>query len=136
MLEDDSADISGLTEMFSAYRLGRLQVIAHDKELRENFKRRFPGAKILGSFKKLLETGSNVLAVKISCGAVKNPLHMLEIKRRCLEHDGEIIFVFAQNDSGLEELGGITGYLYDSEVNIPLNLKIGIALDRLLGVRS
>ena len=136
LLEDDSADISGLMEMFSAYRLGRLQVIARDKELRENFKRRFPGAKILGSFKKLLETGSNVLAVKISCGAVKNSLHMLEIKRRCLEHDGEIIFVFAQNDSGLEELGGITGYLYDSEVNIPLNLKIGIALDRLLGVRS
>ena len=139
-IEDSNINLSGVVELCEAYKLGRPFVVAHDKTLREDVKKICPGAKVLGSFRKVLEKSEgNVLIVKTSGGAVINSLHTLEIKRRCLEHDGEIIFVFAQNDSGLDELNErneITGYLYERDIKIPLDLQIGIALDRLLGNRN
>ena len=136
LIENENFDFSGILELSEIYKLGRPYVIAHDKELRENVKKICSGAKISGSFRKILESATNALIVKISDGAGANSFHTLEIKRRCLEHDGEIIFVFAQNDSELNELDGLTGYLHERYINIPLNIKVGIALDRLLGVRS
>ena len=136
-IDDANINLSGVTELCEAYKLGRPFVIAHNKELRDDVKKICPGAKILGSFKRLREDFSeDALIIKISGGARKNSLHSLEIKRKCLEHDGEIIFVFTQNDSGLEEIDGITCYLYERDINIPLSLRIGIALDRLLGSRN
>jgi len=137
-VENENFNFSGILELSEIYKLGRPYVIANDKNLREELKKICPGAKILGlrSFRELLESSANALIVKISGGSKINSFRTLEIKRRCLEHDGEIIFVFAQNDLMLDEISGLTGYLYESEINFPLNIKIGIALDRLLGSRS
>ena len=137
LVVDKNFDFSGILELSEIYKLGRPYVIAHDKTLREAIKKEIcQGAKVLGSFRKILESATNALIVKISDGAEINSLHTLEIKRRCLEHDGEIIFVFAQNDSSLDEIDGFKGYLHERDINLPLNIKIGIALDRLLGVRN
>ncbi|MBR1486389.1 MAG: hypothetical protein IJ597_03940, partial [Synergistaceae bacterium] len=135
---DENLNLSGVTEFCEFYKLSRPYVIAQSKNLREELKEKniCQGAKILGSFKKLLESTTNALIIKISGGADLNSHHNLEIKRSCLEYDGEIIFVFSQNDSELNELDGIKCYLHERDINLPLNLKIGIALDRLLGVRS
>ena len=136
IIEDENFNMSGVSELCEAYKLGRPYLIAADKDLREKVKRIYPGAKILGSIKKLLETAENALIIKIYGRAEENSLHSLEIKRKCLEHNGEIFFVFAQDNSRLKEIEGITCYLYENDMEIPLNIKIGIALDRLLGVRS
>ena len=136
VINDDGFDMSGVSGLCGAYRLGRPYLIAADKELRGRVKEIYPGAKVLGSVKKLLEQSENALVIKISGGAEKNSLHSLEIKRKCLEHDGEIFFIFAQDDAELNNISGVAGYLYENALEIPLNIKIGIALDRLLGVRS
>ena len=138
-VEDENFNFSGVLELCEVYKLGRPYVIADNKDLRENIKKICPGAKVLGSFKKLFENlNQNALIVKISGGAKINSSHTLEIKRRCLEHEGEIIFMFAQNDldSRFEEVDGVAGYIYENDIEIPLNIKIGIMLDRLLGVRN
>ncbi len=65
-------------------------------------------------------------------------LHSLELKRRCLEHEGEIIFLFADDESNFYNVQGLAGYLYEAGqeiINVPLNILIGTALDRLLGKR-
>ena len=134
--EDKNFDFSGILELSEFYKLSRPYVIAHEKTLREELKTSCQGAKILGSFKKILESAADALIVKISGGAEINSCHTLEIKRRCLEHEGGIIFVFAQNDSQLDEINGLKCYLHERDINLPLNIKIGIALDRLLGVRN
>ena len=136
--DDENINFSGVLEFCGVYKLNRPYVIAHDKNLREELKNLCPGAKILGlkSFSKILESSTDALIIKISGGADINSCHTLEIKRRCLEHDGEIIFVFAQNDSELDEIDGLKCYLHESGINLPLNMKIAIALDRLLGVRN
>ena len=136
LIEDENFDFSGIINLCEFYKLGRPYVIAHNKELRESVKKICQGVKILGSFGKILETCENALIIKISDGAEVNSFHSLEAKRMCLEHDGEIIFVFAQNDLGLDEIDGIKCHLHERDINLPLNVKIGTALDRLLGVRN
>lgn len=136
IVNDENFNMSGVFQLCEAYKLGRPYLIADNKDLRERIKKIYPGAKVLGSVRKIIETAENALVIKISGGAEKNSLHSLEIKRKCLEHDGEIFFVFAQEDLMLKDISGIVGYLYESDIKIPLNMKIGIALDRLLGVRS
>ncbi len=80
-------------------------------------------------------SGGGVLTVKVFTGAVKNSLHSLEIRRRCLEHDGDVLFVFAEDDAELEGMAGVCGYLYESDIALPVNVKAGIALDKFLGRR-
>ena len=80
--------------------------------------------------------GDGVLTVKVFTGAVKNSLHSLEIRRKCLEHDGSVLLVFAEDDAELDGYsGGISGYLYENDISLPLNVKAGIALDKFLGKR-
>ena len=73
--------------------------------------------------------------VKVFAGSRVNSLHSLEVRRRCLEHDGGVLFMFAEDESDLEGLAGISGYLYERSIDIPLNVKAGIALDKFLGKR-
>ena len=129
VLACDDMNLSGVQELCGAYGLGRLYVVAETREKRERAKKLCPEAKI---FAKLPD---DLLKVKVFAGARKNALHSLEIKRRCLEHDGAVVFVFSDDESRLEGLEGISGYLYEEDVNFPLNIKIGIALDRFLGKR-
>ena len=144
LVENDSENLSGLNEMCKAYNLGRPFLIAKTRELRENLKKLYPEAKILGHFENLYEKiNDDILIIKIFSEPVKNSLHSLEIKRRCLEHKGKILFVFAENEDSLfcsEELKieGLLCYLYSEKLNsikVPLNIMIGITLDRLLGRR-
>lgn len=136
--DDENINFSGVLELCGVYKLNRPYFVARDKNLREKLKNLCPEAKILGQvgFRKILESSADALIIKISGGADINSCHTLEIKRRCLEHDGEIIFVFAQNDSDFDGIDGLKCYLHERDINLPLNIKIGIALDRLLGIRS
>lgn len=129
--KDEGLKLSGLSEVCEAYGVGRPYVIAKSRELRDSMKRKFPEAKVVGNIEKV--TGSFV--VKVSSSARTGALHSLEVKRVCLEHDGKILFVFAQDDEELEDLAGITGYLFSDYTELPVVTKIGISLDRFLGKR-
>lgn len=133
ILNDDLADLAGISELCRAYDLGRPYIIARSRELRENLKLLCPEAKIVGNVKKLCE--SNTLIVKVIAGSEMNSMHSLEVKRRCLEHEGNILFVFAENEADFDGIDGLTGYIYEQSINVPLNITIGIALDRFLGKR-
>ncbi len=133
IVEDDSVNLSGLPELCKAYDLGRPYVIAHSHELRESLKKSCPEAKILAGLRDLC--GAGVLVVKVYAGAVKNSVHSLEVKRRCLTHEGKILLLFSQEVTALEGLDGLSGYLYAEGLDLPLNVKIGIALDKFLGKR-
>ena len=135
IMNDGHADFTGIEELCRVYDLGRPYVIAHSRELREMAKQIFPSAKIEAGMRNLAGAGKDVLTVKVFTGARANSMHSLEVKRRCLEHDGKILFVFAEREAELEGLDGIAGYLYEHEIDIPLNMKAGIALDKFLGKR-
>ncbi|MBQ7732713.1 MAG: tRNA (guanosine(37)-N1)-methyltransferase TrmD [Synergistaceae bacterium] len=137
LAHDESIDLRGLGPLCQAYGLSRPFVAAKSHELRDKIKSSYPEAKVLGSLAKL-SGNENTLCVKIFSGSRANSLHSLEVKRRCLEHDGSILFIFAQDESELECLDCLSGYLYEHEHdadNIPLNILIGTALDRFLGKR-
>ena len=72
--------------------------------------------------------------MKVPATARVNALHSLEVKRKCLEHEGDVAFVFAQDDDVLDGFAGITGYVADFE-GLPPGVRIGISLDRFLGKR-
>lgn len=138
MVESDDVNLDGLYELSCAYELNRPYIIARTHELRDRIKAKYPETKIIGSINRLTEGKENLLVIKVFSGAKVNSNHSLEIKRRCLEHDGAILFVFAENEErleGLESLSGISGYIYGRNINIPLNIKIGISLDKFLGKR-
>ncbi len=133
ILKDGKADFSGVLELCRAYDLSRPYVIGRTPQLREHAKTIFPEAKVVGGLTDI--TGKEVLTVKVFSGAVKNSMHSLEIRRRCLEHNGKVMFIFSEDESELEGLAGISGYLYEHSLNIPLNVLVGIALDKFLGKR-
>lgn len=134
---DENIELESLGALCEAYELSRSYVLAKSHELREKIKNLYPEAKVLGSLDKILSE-DNLLIVKIFSGSKNNSLHSLEVKRRCLEHEGSILFIFAQDESELESeaLEGVSSYLYESEINnVSLNILIGTALDRFLGKR-
>lgn len=133
---NENVNLSGLPELCKAYDLGRPYIIARTHELREAMKESCPEAKIFGDIRRVYEAvGGDVLTVKVSANARKNSLHSLEAKRKCLEHGGNILFVFAEDFGMIEGLEGICGWLYADDVKIPLNVIIGAGLDRFLGKR-
>ena len=142
--DNQSVNLAGLSELCKAFGVSRPYIIAHTRELRDAMKKLCPEAKILGRLEKLKEfIDEHTLVVKVFSGARNNSLHSLEIKRKCIEHDGGILFIFADDENLLEsmrlnelwELEEISGYIYENDFDVPLNIKIGIALDRLLGKR-
>lgn len=133
--ESENLNLNGLYELSRAYDLGRPCIIAGSHELRALIKAKYPEAKIFGNVRRVCEGKENLLVIKVFAGAKVNSNHSLEIKRMCLEHDGAILFVFAENENKLEALAGISGYIYERDIDIPLNIKIGIALDKFLGKR-
>ena len=132
-VKNEGVNLSGLAEICRAYGAGRPYISAESRELRAAMKEMYLGAKIIGSVKKIVD--GDTLAVKVSEGARKNSLHSLEVKRRCLEHDGNILFIFAQDDEFPDDIGGISGYLFAEGADLPLNVRVGTALDRFLGKR-
>ena len=130
IVDSEDVNLSGVSDLCKAYDLGRLFIIARTRELREIMKKNYPEAKILGRIES-----DNALVIKLFAEARENSLHSLEIKRRCLEHAGKILLVLAQNEESLANLDGISGYIYERDIKVPLNVRIGITLDRLLGKR-
>ena len=135
IVDDENFNLSGISELCKAYDLGRVFVVARSHELREKIKNSYPEAKLIGNIEKLSENYS--LIVKVFSEVQKNSLHSLEVKRRCLEHEGKILFVFSENESRLEEFNiqGLSSYIYSENIKVPLNVFIGITLDRFLGKR-
>ena len=133
ILSDGNSDFTGVPELCRMYDLGRPYVIARNKELRARSREIFPEAKVLAGVREI--AGDDVLTVKVHAGACANSVHSLEIRRRCLEHDGRVLFLMAEDESQLEKISGIDGYLYAEGVNLPLNVRAGIALDKFLGKR-
>lgn len=133
--ESENINLDGLYELSRAYDLGRPCIIADTHELRALIKAKYPEAKISGSLRRVCDDKENLLMIKVFAGAKVNSNHSLEIKRKCLEHDGAILFVFAENEERLDFPEGISGYIYERDINIPLNIKIGISLDKFLGRR-
>lgn len=127
---------AGIAEICRAYGAGRPYIIAVNQELRETMKKLCPEAKISGSIRRLQESlGENTLTVKVTGTPRRNSLHSLEAKRKCLENEGGILFLFSEDDGELEDVAGITGYLFENDSDLPMAVKIGIALDRFLGKR-
>ncbi len=136
IVNDEGDNLCGLAELCRAYDLGRPYVIARTHELREAMKQSYPEAKVLGSINRVPEyEADDMLVVKVYSSPRANAMHSLEVKRKCLEHDGKVIFVFSANDEGLEGVAGITGYLWSVDIGVPAGVKIGIALDRYIGKR-
>ena len=134
--ETGNINLAGVSETCRAYGAGRPYIVSESREVREKMKELSPEAKIVGSVRKILERlDEDTLIVKVSGSSRKNELHSLEAKRICLEHGGEVLFIFAEDEEKFESFAGITGYLYDGESEIPMCMKIGIALDRFLGKR-
>lgn len=133
ILSEGQANFTGVSELCRAYDLGRPYVVAYTHDLREKAKEIFPQAKVIAGMHELSSQG--VLIVKVFSVAGAGRMHSLEVKRMCLEHDGRVIFVIAEDEAELEALSGIGGYLYESGIEMPLNVKAGIALDKFLGKR-
>ena len=132
IVEDEAANLAGLAGICGAYDAGRPYIVARTHELRSAMKGMYPEAKIVGHISKIID--DDTLAVKVPATARVNALHSLEVKRKCLEHEGDIAFIFAQDDDVLDGVAGITGYVADFE-GLPLDVRIGISLDRFLGKR-
>lgn len=138
---NNGVNLSGLSGLCAAFGLGRPYVIAGTRELRSLMKSLCPEAKILGRAEKLKEfIEADALIVKVFAGARRISMHSLEVKRKCIEQDGGILLIFAEDDEMLDtvEVEGmkkISCYIYEGVLDVPLNVKIGIALDRLLGKR-
>ena len=133
ILTECRAEYSGVPELCRMYDLGRPYVIAHTHELRDKARAVFPEAKILACLKGI--AGEKVLAVKVYAGAVKDGMHSLEIRRKCLEHEGGVLIVLSEDEAELSRVAGISGYMYEEHVDLPMNLKAGIMLDKFLGRR-
>ena len=135
ILSGGNSDFAGVPELCRMYDLGRPYVIASTKELRTRAREIFPEAKILADVRELTGPENDVLTVKVHAGACANSVHSLEIRRRCLEHDGRVLFLMSEDESQLGEISGVDGYLYAEGVHLPLNVEAGIALDKFLGRR-
>lgn len=134
--ESENVDFAGLSETCNAYGAGRPYIVAGNRELREVMKSKIPSAKIVGSVGKILDTlGEGTMIVKAASSARRNALHSLEAKRMCLEHDGGVLFVFAESDEALDEVDGIEAYVFTDGNDVAMGVRIGIALDRFLGKR-
>ena len=122
-----------------AYGISRPYIIAEDHKLRDKLKNSGVDAKIIGNIFKLLENKNNALIIKVYPEIIKNSLHCLEVKRRCLEHSGDIIFLFADNSEDLNniniDLKNLSAYIFESEISINLSNLIAVSLDRFLGRR-
>ena len=133
VISSEHVNFEGISELCRFYDLGRPYVIAHNRELREKAKALFPQARVLAGTRELVN--ERTLTVKVYTSPVVNALHSLEVKRKCLEHEGGVLMLLSQEDEALDSYEGLAGCLYEEGVDLPLNVKTGLALDKYLGRR-
>ena len=99
--------------------------------------------RVLGSLSRVWDwtrahgKGRPTLTVVIEAQPRGGSLHTLEAKRRCLEHEGPLLFLFPDGvEAGEITEGPVVYASVDQEVEaLPLAVRAGIALDRFLGKR-
>lgn len=132
------------------YGLGRPVFVVTDPDRRRSFEGAPEGGdpaaspKILGSLERAVDWIARkerrpllkTAVVDRRCGG---SLHTLEVKRRCLEHAGPVLFLFPDLSADWRSLGGggdfLIAGLFDGEETLPLTARAAVALDRFLGAR-
>ena len=135
------AALSGLCRF---YGLGRPFLMVSDPERRRALGRETtpldPAPRIVGGWRRLLEWirshegDAPLLTVQVQSGPVEGALHCLEVKRRCLEWRGPVLFLLAGGE-GPEEGEVLVTSLMRGPEDLPLEVRAAIALDRFLGKR-
>ena len=130
------------------YGLGRPVFVVTDPDRRRSFEGALEGRdpaaspKILGSLERAVDWIARkerrpllkTAVVDRRCGG---SLHTLEVKRRCLEHAGPVLFLFPDLAADWGSWGGdfLIAGLFDGEETLPLTARAAVALDRFLGAR-
>ncbi len=130
------------------YGLGRPAFVVADPVRRRSLEGEGGGGsdvcpKFFGSLDRALdwiarkEKGLPLLKAVVTDGRGEGALHALEVKRRCLEHAGPVLFLFPEpsSDSGAWRDGFLRAGLFDGEGTLPPTARMAVALDRFLGAR-
>ena len=143
-----SSQVADIRRLCRVYGVGRPVFVVTNPDLRRSFEGEAEGnasdsPKVLGSPERALdwiarkEKGRPLLKIAVAEGCRDGSLHALEVKRRCLEHAGPVLFLFpepsfAQGDWGDDFL--LAG-LFAGEETLPPTARVAVALDRFLGSR-
>ena len=139
--------VSDVGLLCRAYGLGRPIFVVTDPERRRLFDESSEvgsaSPKILGSLDRALdwiarkEKGTPLLKIAVADKRGEEALHALEVKRRCLEHGGSVLFLvptLPEERKGLEDDFWVAG-LFDGGETLSLTARAAVALDRILGGR-
>ena len=142
-----SEGAEALSSLCRFYGLGRPFFVILCPEERRSFDAGMAEAasapKVLGSRSRVWDwtrahgKGRPTLTVVIEAQPRGGSLHTLEAKRRCLEHEGPLLFLFPDGvEAGEIAEGPVIYALVAQEAEaLPLAVRAGIALDRFLGKR-
>ena len=136
-----------LSSLCRFYGLGRPFFVILRPDERRSFDALSAGAsgapRVLGSLSRVWNwarshgKGRPTLTVVVEAQPRSGSLHTLEAKRRCLEHDGPLLFLFPDGVEAGEIAEGPVIYasVAQEAETLPLAVRAGIALDRFLGKR-
>ncbi|MCR5347081.1 MAG: tRNA (guanosine(37)-N1)-methyltransferase TrmD [Fretibacterium sp.] len=146
---ESRASLAALSALCRVYGLGRPFLMAGDPERRRKLSDESaglePAPKIAGGWARVLEwvrrrNGGDrpPLIVEILSRPEEGALHGLEVKRRCLEWGGPVLFHLSGDpEEGRQPVEGevlLTSLTREPE-DLPLEVRAAIALDRFLGKR-
>lgn len=136
-----------LSSLCRFYGLGRPFFVILRPDERRSFDALSAGAsgapRVLGSLSRVWDwarshgKGRPTLTVVIEAQPRSGSLHTLEAKRRCLQHDGPLLFLFPDGVEAGEIAEGpaVFASVAQEAETLPLAVRAGIALDRFLGKR-
>lgn len=139
--------VEALSSLCRFYGLGRPFFVILRPDERRSFDALSAGAsgapRVLGSLSRVWDwarshgKGRPTLTVVVEAQPRSGSLHTLEAKRRCLEHDGPLLFLFPDGVEAGEIAEGPAVYasVAQEAETLPLAVRAGIALDRFLGKR-
>lgn len=140
--------IEDVGQLCRVYGLARPLLVILEPERRRSFVGEDGGSlslcpKVFGSLDRALdwvahkEKGRPVLRAVVTDERGSGSLHALEVKRRCLEHAGPVLFLFpeASMDEGSWGDDCLYAGLFGGVEALPLTARVAVALDRFLGAR-
>lgn len=140
--------IEDMGHLCRVYGLGRPVFVVTEPEQRRSFVGEGSGdlavsPKVFGALDRALdwiaskEKGVPLLKTLVVDGRCSSSLHALEVKRRCLEHGGAVLFLFPDSSMDWRTLGDdfLIAGLLGGEETLPLTARVAVALDRFLGAR-
>lgn len=137
-------EVAAFSALCRTYGLGRPFLIITNPEERRAitqeaaFAEFDPAPRVVGGVRRAWEFAARggeekkLLVVEFLSRPQEGWLHTLEVKRRCLEHGGPVLLLFPEGDAvrGPDLL--LTSLSQEAE-SLPLSVRVGIALDRILG---